>query len=87
MTSGNLKRCSSCGAEFSSSAGRTVCMDCFCGRYNRQPGTPQADAVDRPGNPNARPIETAFDNNLVYEVPRTYAVRLAEGFAMLGGAG
>jgi len=81
----NEKRCE-CGKTFSSSDGRTVCMDCFCGRYNRQPGTPQADAVDRPGAP-VSPLRPLSGGEAPYHARRRYAVRLAEGFAMLGGAG
>ena len=80
MDNSSQKLCK-CGAEFSSSNGRAVCMECLCTQHNREPGHRQADPVYRPGRGSTRPIEGAPIGE-----PRTYGVRLAEGFAMLGGA-
>ena len=82
----NEKRCAVCGSTFSSSGGRAVCTDCYVTRHNREPGQRQADAVDRPGV-RANPLRPVIGSPADYHVRRTWAVRLAEGFAMLGGAG
>ena len=78
----NEKRCV-CGVVFNGSSGRTVCIDCHVTQHNREPGTPQAEAVAVDHGPanRLRPCEGGRE---VYR--RTYGVRLAEGFAMFGGA-
>ena len=84
-TTGDLTQCA-CGNEISGSIGRPVCTHCHVTRHNREPGTQQADAVDRPG---VRPsgLRPFTGRPPAEYFARTYAVRLAEGFAMLGGAG
>lgn len=73
-----------CGQVFDRSSGRTVCIHCHVTRHTPPPGTPQADAVAVDHEPvnRLRPLEGGRE---AYR--RTYGVRLAEGFAMLGGAG
>jgi hypothetical protein len=75
----NKKRCK-CGAIFNSDD-RTLCMECYCSRFNRPVGQRQADPVDRKGNPDAilAFVQPCRDDT------RSYNERLAEGFAAIGG--